>query len=88
MMFAKYNQPVQSRIDDYLQAVRDRLGGSKSVDAQEVVDELGGHIERELSSLGESVSVSDVEEILDRLGPHQAVRRRLGGGVDRRLADG
>ena len=73
MMTPEYSQTGQSMIDDYLNAVRDRLKGSESVDAQEVVDDLRGHIERELSGLGQPVSETDINKVLERLGPPEKV---------------
>lgn len=73
MMTVEYSESAKSRIEDYLNAVRDRLKTSESVDAQEVVDDLRGHIERELSGVGQPVSEADVAKVLDRLGPPEQV---------------
>lgn len=73
MMTAEYSENAKRRIEDYLNAVRDRLKASESVDAQEVVDDLRGHIERELSGAVRSVSEADVKKVLDRLGPPEQV---------------
>jgi hypothetical protein len=73
MMTVEYSESAKSRIEDYLNAVRDRLKTSESVDAQEVVDDLRGHIERELSGVGQPVSEADAAMVLDRLGPPEQV---------------
>ena len=73
MMTAEYSENTQSRIEDYLNTIRDRLRASDTVDAHEVVDDLRGHIERELSAMAQPVSDADVKKVLDRLGPPEQV---------------
>jgi hypothetical protein len=74
MMIIEYSGNARNKIEDYLNAVRDRLAASESVDAREVVEDLRGHIERELSGAGRPVSEADVEKVLHRLGlPEQVV---------------
>jgi hypothetical protein len=74
MITTKYSENAKSRIDDYLNAIRDRLRASDTSDVQEVVDDLRGHIERELSGMAQPVSEANVERILARLGlPDQVV---------------
>jgi len=73
MMTIEYSEIAQSSIEDYLKAVRDRLTASESVDAQEVVEDLRGHIERELSGVTQPVSEADVKRVLERLGPPEQV---------------
>ena len=72
-MTAEYSEDVKCAIEDYLSMVRDRLKASRSVDAQEVVDDLRGHIERELSAAAQPVSTAAVKEVMDRLGPPEQV---------------
>jgi hypothetical protein len=72
-MTVEYSDSAKTRVEEYLRAVRDRLKASESVDAQEVVNDLRGHIERELSGLSQPVSEADVNKVLDRLGPPEQV---------------
>lgn len=74
MMTVEYNANAKRIVDDYLHAVRDRLRASESVDAEEVLNELSGHMEKELAELNQPVSEADVNQVLDRLGsPEQVV---------------
>lgn len=72
-MTAQYSEDVRCTIEDYLRTVRDRLRAAESVDVQEVVDNLRGHIERELSGAQQPVSQATVREVLQRLGPPEQV---------------
>ena len=72
-MTVEYNANAKRIVDDYLHAVRDRLRASESVDAEEVLDELRGHMEKELAELNQPVSESDVNQVLNRLGPPEQV---------------
>ncbi len=61
-------------IDRYLESVRDRLKAAPSVDAQEVVEDLRGHIERELAGMEPPICDAAVAQVLQRLGtPEQMV---------------
>lgn len=73
MMTVEYSEIAKSRIEDYLRAVSDHLKASESVDAHEVVEDLRGHIERELSGVKQPVSEADVTKVLERLGPPEQV---------------
>jgi len=68
-MSIEYSNSAKSRIEEYLNAVQDRLKISESVDAQEVIDELNEHIERELSGKSQPISEADVIDVIHRLGP-------------------
>ena len=72
-MTVEYSANARRTADDYLQAVRDRLRASESVDAEEVLDELRGHMEKELATLNQPVSETDVNKVLERLGPPEQV---------------
>ncbi len=69
MMTVEYSANAKRIVDDYLRAVRDRLQASESVDTEEVMDELRGHMEKELAGSTQPVSEADVNKVLDRLGP-------------------
>jgi len=73
MMTVEYSEVARSRIEEYLRAVSDRLKTSESVDANEVVENLRGHIERELSDVTQPVSETDAKKVLERLGPPEQV---------------
>jgi hypothetical protein len=61
-------------LDNYLEKVRTRLSGAKSLDAAEIERDIIEHIERELEQASEPVEFGQVEEVLDRLGaPEQWV---------------
>jgi hypothetical protein len=61
-------------LDNYLEKVRTRLSGAKTLDAAEIERDIIEHIERELEQASEPVERGQVEEVLDRLGaPEQWV---------------
>lgn len=68
-MSIAYSQNATGRIEEYLNTVRDCLKTSNSVDAQEVIDGLRDHIERELSGKHQPISEADVIDVIRRLGP-------------------
>ena len=68
-MSIEYSQNATSRIEEYFQKVRTCLGISRSVDAQEVIDGLREHIERELSETPQPISEADAVDVIRRLGP-------------------
>ena len=68
-MTIEYSQSAKSRVERYLDAVRERLKASGSVDAREVMFDLRTHIERELSERDQPVSEEAAAAVLDRLGP-------------------
>ncbi len=72
-MTNEYSAAAKTKVEEYLRAVRDRLHSSESVDVEEVVSGLQGHIERELIGLEQPVSEADVNKVLDRLGPPKQV---------------
>ncbi len=74
MMSIEYSQNATSRIEDYFQKVRNSLMISRGVDAQEVIDGLREHIERELSGKPQPISEADAADVIRRLGsPEQFV---------------
>jgi len=73
MMAVEYATNAKRIVDDYLDAVGDRLRASESVDGDEVLDDLRGHVEEELAQLSQPVSEADVKGVLDRLGPPEQV---------------
>jgi hypothetical protein len=61
-------------LDDYLEKVRARLSGAKSLDAAEIERDIYEHIERDLEQASVPVDRGQVEHVLDRLGaPEQWV---------------
>ena len=49
MMGLEYRPKAKRVADEYLEAVRDRLRASRSVDPEEFLDGLRGHMEKELA---------------------------------------
>ncbi len=72
-MTVEYTAGARKIVDDYLQAIRDRLWGAKTVDADEVLDGIGEHLEKELAARSQPVSPADVNEVLTRLGPPEQI---------------
>ncbi|MHC4860853.1 MAG: HAAS signaling domain-containing protein, partial [Planctomycetota bacterium] len=65
---------ARSLLDRYLAQIRLSLGGSASVDAEEVKRDVREHIEAEIGDREEPVAASELQRILDRLGdPEQWV---------------
>jgi hypothetical protein len=61
-------------LNEYLQKVRTRLIGAKTLDPVEIERDIYEHIERELESEQEPVNCAQVEQVLERLGaPEQWV---------------
>jgi len=68
------SENAQKGLDDYLRQVRSYLSWSKSLDRDEVEQNIAEHIERELEDAPEPVSAGVLEGILARLGsPRQWV---------------
>ncbi len=59
---------AQNRLDKYLRQVRAYLRGSKSVDADEVEQNITDHIENELAGVAEPISPDALNEVLAKLG--------------------
>jgi HAAS len=68
------SENARKGLDDYLRQVRSYLRWSKSLDRDEVEQNIAEHIERELEDAPEPVSASVLESVLARLGsPRQWV---------------
>ncbi len=68
------SESAQKGLDGYLRQVRSYLGWSKSLDRDEIEQNISEHIERELEGAPEPVSSSALESVLARLGsPRQWV---------------
>jgi HAAS len=68
------SEKARKGLDDYLRQVRSYLRWSKSLDRNEVEQNIAEHIERELEDAPEPVSASVLESVLARLGsPRQWV---------------
>lgn len=66
-----FTKTAKERLDGYLNQVRRYLAACKSVDCDEIICEVSGHIELELATVAEPVSFDAVDEILNRLGSPQ-----------------
>ena len=65
---------AQECLNSYLEKVKARLRGAKSLDANEIERDIHEHIERELESEAEPVGYEAVAGVIDRLGsPEQWV---------------
>lgn len=65
---------AKESLNAYLQKVRVRLSGAKSLDAIEIERDIREHIERELDQAPEPVECGQVAQVLERLGaPEQWV---------------
>jgi len=62
------SESAQKGLNDYLRQVRAYLRWSKSLDRDEVEQNIAEHIERELEGTPEPVSCSTLESVLARLG--------------------
>ncbi|MHC4425627.1 MAG: HAAS signaling domain-containing protein [Planctomycetota bacterium] len=73
-MMVTLSESAKKTLNDYLRQARAYLRGSKSVDADEVEQNITEHIENELKSTTEPVSSNELEAVLERLGsPRQWV---------------
>ena len=59
---------AQERLDKYLNEVRLCLQGAKSVDPDEIQCDITEHIEQELQSATEPISLDEIDQVLTRLG--------------------
>jgi hypothetical protein len=64
-----FTDAARSHLEDYLQKVRLSLAGYRSVDAEDVVRDIRGHIAGELAGASEPVALPDLDAVLARLGP-------------------
>ena len=64
---------AQNRLDSYLSQARASLKTCTSVDADEVERDIREHIETELESLSEPVSLKDLEAVLGQ--PKERIHR-------------
>ncbi|MHC4476454.1 MAG: hypothetical protein ACYTEL_12460 [Planctomycetota bacterium] len=62
---------AKTRLDDYLHEVRACLQGCKTVDADEVEQNITEHIENELAEADQPVSIDELNAVLQKLGSPQ-----------------
>ncbi len=67
----KLTDSAQERLDKYLNEVSLCLKGAKSVDPDEIQRDITEHIEQELQSAAEPVSLDEIDQVLTRLGSPQ-----------------
>ena len=70
-MVLKLSLNAQKSFDDYLNQVKVYLKGAKSVDAEEIQQQISEHIENELIGSAEPVSSDTLDEVLKKLGSPQ-----------------
>jgi hypothetical protein len=71
MMVLKLSLNAQKTLDDYINQVKAYLKGIKSVDAEEIVQNINEHIENELTDAVEPMGSETLNEILLKLGSPQ-----------------
>ena len=70
-MVLKLSLNAQKSLDDYIYQVKVYLKGVKSVDAEEIVQNINEHIENELTGAAEPVGSETLDKILKKLGSPQ-----------------
>jgi len=70
-MILKLSLNAQKSLDDYINQVKAYLKGVKSVDAEEIVQNINEHIENELAGSAEPVGPETLDEVLKKLGSPQ-----------------
>ncbi len=70
-MVLKFSLNARKSFDDYLNQVKVYLKGVKSVDAEEIVQNINEHIENELTGAAEPVGSETLDEVLKKLGSPQ-----------------
>ncbi|UCF15044.1 MAG: hypothetical protein JSW59_16670 [Phycisphaerales bacterium] len=65
------SKSARRSLDDYLRQARAYLRGSRTVDADEVEQNITEHIENALEGASEPVSCDELEAVLDKLGDPQ-----------------
>jgi len=65
------SKSARKSLDDYLRQARAYLRGSRTVDADEVEQNIAEHIENALEGASEPVSCDELEAVLDKLGDPQ-----------------
>jgi hypothetical protein len=81
-MVLKLSLNAQKSLDDYVNQVKAYLNGVKSVDAEEIVQNINEHIESELTGSVEPVGSETLDKVLKKLGsPQQWVPGRLAVGI-------
>jgi hypothetical protein len=70
-MILKLSLNAQKSLDDYINQVKAYLKGVKSVDAEEIVQNINEHIENELTGAAEPVGPETLDEVLKKLGSPQ-----------------
>lgn len=73
-MVLKLSLNAQKTLNDYINQVKAYLKGVKSVDAEEIIQNINEHIENELTGAAEPVGTETLDEVLNKLGnPRQWV---------------
>ena len=70
-MVLKLSLNAQKSFDDYLNQVKAYLKCVKSIDAEEIVQNINEHIENELTGAAEPVGSKTLDEVLKKLGSPQ-----------------
>jgi uncharacterized protein YjeT (DUF2065 family) len=70
-MVLKLSLNAQKSLDNYINQVKIYLKGVKSVDAEEIVQNINEHIESELTGSAEPVGPETLDEVLKKLGNPQ-----------------
>jgi uncharacterized protein YjeT (DUF2065 family) len=70
-MVLKLSLNAQKSLDDYINQVKAYLKGVKSVDAEEIVQNINEHIENELTGAAEPVGSETLDKVLKKLGNPQ-----------------
>ena len=70
-MVLKLSLNAQKSLDDYLNQVKAYLKCVKSIDAEEIVQNINEHIENELTGAAEPVGSKTLDEVLKKLGSPQ-----------------
>ncbi len=65
------SKSAKKSLEDYLRQARAYLRGSRSVDANEVEQNITEHIENELEGAAEPVSCDTLDAVLEKLGSPQ-----------------
>ena len=70
-MVLKLSLNAQKSLNDYINQVKAYLKGVKSVDAEEIVQNINEHIENELTGAAEPIGSETLDEVLKKLGSPQ-----------------
>ena len=69
------SENAERSLRDYLRQARSYLRGSRSVDADEVEQNIAEHIENELAGAAEPVSIDVLDAVLKKLGRPQQLEK-------------